>query len=83
MENGGITKMLIKGRLINIERLDNSINGNPKFKFIINENGYLISGKTATDGFLAYHNLKEGDKVILEYHFSRRHLIFTNGAKIS
>ena len=44
-----------KLKLINYERLKNSIYGNPKYLcFFENENGEIIKGKTATNSSVAY-----------------------------
>lgn len=42
-------------KLINYERLKNSIYGNPKYLcFFENEQGEIVKGKTATNGSVAY-----------------------------
>lgn len=66
-------KQTFKGKLIGYERLNNSVNGNPKYWGVFeNENGNKLIGKTGTDSACAYAFLNEREKIrIVEYHETR------------
>ena len=63
-------KQTFKGNLISYERRNNSINGNPKYYGVFeNENGEILRATTGTDYACAYSFLNERDKTrLIEYH---------------
>lgn len=66
-------KQTFEGILIGYERRNNSINGNPKYHGIFeNENGEILRATTGTDCACAYSFLNEKDKArVIEYHETR------------
>ena len=65
--------LTFKGTLINHERKNNSVNGNPKFYGVFeNENGETLSGTTATDASCGYSflNNRTIEKTI-SYHITK------------
>ena len=66
-------KQTFKGILISYERRNNSINGNPKYYGVFeNESGETLSGTTASDASCAYAFLNEREKTrLVEYHETR------------
>lgn len=67
-----------------IEYLHNSVYGNPKIKFLMqNENGEYLQGKTATDAACAYMfgHSSIGRKYEIEYHYTRNNNIIITRAK--
>ena len=61
------------GTMISYERRNNSVNGNPKYFGIFeNENGDILRGTTGTDCSCAYSFLNKQDKNrTIEYHTTR------------
>lgn len=61
-------------KILTIERLNNSIYGNPRYRLTVeDENGEILTGKTATNAALGYYvdyNWKGGKKVI-SYHYTK------------
>lgn len=63
-------KQTFTGILTDYERRNNSINGNPKYYGVFeNENGDILRATTGTDCACAYGFLNKQDKTrIVEYH---------------
>ena len=63
-------KLKFTGKLISYERLENSINGNPKYFGVFeNENGDVLKAITASDASCAYMFLNNQNEIrTLEYH---------------
>lgn len=66
-------KQTFKGILIDYERRNNSINGNPKYFGVFkNENGEVLRATTGTDSSCAYSFLNNKEKSrVIEYHETR------------
>ena len=70
--------------ILDLERLHNSIYGNPKIKLLMqDENGEYLQGKTATDTACAYifGYSSIGRKYVIEYHYTRNNNIIITRAK--
>ena len=67
----------ITAEIIRIERLNNSVNGNPRFRVTIEQqdNKNSIIGKTSTDSMFAYNMPKVGDFVPVSYRVTRQNNI--------
>ena len=60
--------------ILDLERLHNSINGNPKWRiFAEDENGEIVRGETASDAACAYNlgYYSIGRKYAIEYHYTK------------
>lgn len=66
-------KQTFKGILIGHERMNNSVNGNPKYYGVFeNEHGDILRATTGTDVACAYSFLNKQDKSrVIEYHITR------------
>lgn len=64
----------ILAEIIRIERLNNSVNGNPRFLVTIEQqdNKNSIMGKTSTDSIFAYNMPEAGDIVPVSYRVTRQ-----------
>lgn len=61
-------------RILKVERLNNSIYGNPCYHLIVeDEEGEILTGKTATNAVLGYEvsYTWEGEKKVLAYHYTK------------
>lgn len=70
--------------IINIERLRNSVYGNPKINILMqDENGKYLQGKTATDAACAYifGYSSIGHKYNIEYHYTQNNNLIITYAK--
>lgn len=67
-------KLQFTGKLISYERKNNSINGNPKYFGVFeNESGDVLKAITATDASCAYSFLNnQEENRTLEYHETKR-----------
>ena len=73
--------MTIKGKIICIERLNNSIYGNPRFAMDLLVGQHSIKcAKTATDAMLGYQICSswEGKEKTFEAHFTRKGNLILN-----
>lgn len=71
----------ILAEIIRIERLNNSVNGNPRYRVTIEQqdNKNSIMGKTSTDSMFAYNMPEVGDIVPVSYRVTRLgSIIFTD-----
>lgn len=71
----------ILAEIIRIERLNNSVNGNPRYRVTIEQqdNKNSIMGKTSTDSMFAYNMPKVGDIVPVSYRVTRQgNIVFTD-----
>lgn len=61
------------GKLVKTERLNNSVNGNPRWKFfLITSNDTVYEFKTQTDSFIGYiFNPHGAFNVAVDYHVTR------------
>lgn len=64
----------ILAEIIRIERLNNSVNGNPRFRVTVEQqdNNNSIMGKTSTDSMFAYKMPEVGDIVPVSYRVTRQ-----------
>lgn len=70
----------ITAEIIRIEHLNNSANGNPRFRVTVEQqdNKSSITGKTSSDSMFAYNMPKVGDIVPVSYRVTRKNnIIFT------
>ena len=67
-------KLQFTGKLTNYEKMNNSINGNPKYFGVFeNENGDTLKAITATDASCAYSFLNNPNETrTIEYHETKR-----------
>lgn len=67
----------ILAEIIRIERLNNSVNGNPRYRVTIEQqdNKNSIMGKTSTDSMFAFNMPKVGDIVPVSYRVTRQNNI--------
>ena len=73
--------LTITAEIIRIERLNNSVNGNPRYRVTIEQqdNKNSIVGKTSTDSMFAYNMPEVGDVVPVSYRVTRQHnIVFTD-----
>lgn len=71
----------ILAEIIRIERLNNSVNGNPRYRVTIEQqdNKNSIMGKTSTDSMFAYNMPEVGDIVPVSYRVTRQNnIVFTD-----
>ena len=71
----------ILAEIIRIEHLNNSVNGNPRFRVTVEQqdNKNSIMGKTSTDSMFAYNMPKVGDIVPVSYRVTRQNnIVFTD-----
>ena len=70
----------ITAEIIRIERLNNSVNGNPRFRVTVEQkDNKSIIGKTSTDSMFAYNMPEVGDIVPVSYRVTRQNnIIFTD-----
>ena len=70
--------------ILDLERLHNSVNGNPKWRiFAEDENGEIVRGETASDAACAYNlgYYSTGRKYKIEYHYTKNNNIIITRAK--
>lgn len=62
----------IKGKIIHTYRLNNSVNGNPRYYFILLTDGSTCEFKTRSDGMVGY-KFKAWNyyEVVVDYHVTR------------
>ena len=67
-------KLQFTGKLISYEKRNNSINGNPKYYGVFeNESGDILRATTGTDCSCAYSFLNNQDKSrVVDYHETKR-----------
>ncbi len=67
-------------RILKVEKLNNSMYGNPCRRLIVeDEEGEILTGKTATNAKLGYEvaDTWEGEKKVIAYHYTKSgNLIF-------
>ena len=71
----------ITAEIIRIERLNNSVNGNPRYRVTIEQqdNKNSINGKTSTDSMFTFNMPEVGDIVPVSYRVTRQNnIVFTD-----
>ena len=71
----------ITAEIIRIERLNNSVNGNPRYRVTVEQqdNKSSITGKTSTDSMFAYNMPEVGDIIPISYRVTRQNnIVFTD-----
>lgn len=61
--------MQANGELLDLIRLDNSVNGNPRYQVAaLMDDGKYITGKTASDAMYTYRVPSEGQRCAFTWH---------------
>lgn len=66
------TIMQVRAKLLLVERLNNSVNGNPRYSVVLETADYgVIRGDTMSDYSFAYNMPRVGESIICRFHYTK------------